>query len=125
MPKRPPRPCAERGCPTLVYSGSRCGEHLLPKDRSREAVRASSAKRGYGPAWKSKRDAWARSHPLCADPFSRHNEQLVSMKIVDHIIPLSQGGRDDETNYQSLCMACHNYKTAHDGSRRKGRGRGG
>jgi 5-methylcytosine-specific restriction endonuclease McrA len=40
------------------------------------------------------------------------------MKIVDHKIPLKQKGRDDETNYQSLCGTCHNYKTAHDGSRR-------
>jgi Restriction endonuclease len=44
------------------------------------------------------------------------------MKIVDHIIPRSQGGRDEENNFQSLCDTCHNYKTAHDGSRQQGGG---
>ena len=44
------------------------------------------------------------------------------MRIVDHIIPLKSGGEDNESNYQSLCGACHNYKTAHDGSRGSGKG---
>jgi 5-methylcytosine-specific restriction endonuclease McrA len=51
-----------------------------------------------------------------------HQGQKVKAKIVDHIIPLKLGGKDDETNYQSLCVDCNNYKTAHDGSRRR-RGR--
>ncbi|MCZ2288563.1 MAG: HNH endonuclease [Anaerolineales bacterium] len=37
--------------------------------------------------------------------------------MVDHIVPLRRGGRDDETNYQSLCVSCHNVKTSIDGSR--------
>jgi 5-methylcytosine-specific restriction enzyme A len=45
------------------------------------------------------------------------------MKIVDHIQPKSQGGKDDEGNFQSLCQGCHNHKTARDGSRKK-KGRG-
>jgi HNH endonuclease. len=40
-------------------------------------------------------------------------------KHVDHIIPKSQGGTDDDGNLQSLCAACHRAKTA-----REGRGRG-
>jgi len=118
MPRRPPRPCAVHGCPNLVYSGSRCEQHLLPKDRTYETVRASAAKRGYGVKWQGKRNAYAKSHPWCEDPYGVHQGQRVKMKIVDHITPLKQGGRDDETNYQSLCTTCNNYKTAHDGSRR-------
>lgn len=49
-----------------------------------------------------------------------HQGQRVRMKIVDHKIPKALGGRDDESNYRSLCMTCHNYKTAHDGSRKGG-----
>lgn len=110
------------GCPNLVYVGSRCEEHQLPRDRTHETVRASSSKRGYGSNWKAKRDAYAKAHPWCADPYGLHQGQRVPMKIVDHIKPLKQEGRDDETNYQSLCGTCHNYKTAHDGSRVRGRG---
>lgn len=117
MPRKPPRPCAERGCPALVYDGSRCEQHRLPKDRTRETVRASASARGYGYKWKAKRDRYVKDHPWCADPYGVHQGQRVRMKIVDHIIPLKRGGRDDESNYQSLCMSCHNYKTAHDGSK--------
>ena len=122
MPSRPPRPCAVQRCPNLVYNGgSRCEEHLLPRDRKGETVRASAAARGYGSEWKQKRDAWLAKHPWCVDLYGRHQAKKIRASMVDHIIPKAQGGRDDETNYQSLCTSCHNYKTAHDGSRR-GRG---
>ena len=118
MPTHSPRPCAMPGCPRLVGEGSRCAEHRLPA-RARESARASASARGYGSAWAVKRDAWIKAHPLCADPRGAHPpHSLVRAKIVDHIVPLRQGGKDDDSNYQSLCMTCHNYKTAHDGSRR-------
>jgi 5-methylcytosine-specific restriction enzyme A len=121
VPRRAPRPCAVYRCPNLVYVGSRCQQHQLPKDRSRETARLSASARGYGPEWKKKRDAYAKSHPWCEDPYGIHQGQRVKMKIVDHKLPKSLGGKDDESNFQSLCGTCHNYKTAHDGSRR-GRG---
>jgi 5-methylcytosine-specific restriction endonuclease McrA len=42
--------------------------------------------------------------------------------VRDHVVPLRQGGTDDKSNEQLLCNSCHNYKTAHDGSRTRGRG---
>lgn len=30
---------------------------------------------------------------------------------VDHILPLSQGGTEDDSNLQSLCIECHDAKT--------------
>ncbi|HEH4047605.1 TPA: HNH endonuclease, partial [Campylobacter jejuni] len=36
-------------------------------------------------------------------------------KIVDHIIPIKQGGKKlSEENLQSLCLACHNEKTKNE-----------
>ena len=125
MTNQAPRPCAVHGCPNLVEQGSRCQLHQLPRQRERETRRPNAAARGYGPAWKEKRDAYIAAHPWCADPYSVHQGQRVKAKIVDHKLPLKQGGRDDESNYQSLCVPCNNYKTAHDGSRKPGRGRAG
>ena len=33
---------------------------------------------------------------------------------VDHIIPASRGGSDDESNLAAMCVTCHNRKTAQE-----------
>lgn len=33
---------------------------------------------------------------------------------VDHVVPLSKGGADDDDNRQGLCVPCHQAKTARD-----------
>ncbi|MEO7863623.1 MAG: HNH endonuclease [Nitrospirales bacterium] len=38
--------------------------------------------------------------------------------LVDHVRPKSIGGRDDESNYQSLCTVDHARKTGNE--RRRG-----
>jgi 5-methylcytosine-specific restriction protein A len=35
-------------------------------------------------------------------------------KRVDHILALVNGGADDESNLQSLCIPCHDVKTRED-----------
>ena len=39
--------------------------------------------------------------------------------VVDHIIPLADGGREDDSNRQALCVACHDAKSERE---EKGRG---
>jgi 5-methylcytosine-specific restriction protein A len=39
---------------------------------------------------------------------------------VDHIVPLEEGGTDDDANLQVLCHACHGRKTREE-QRRRGR----
>lgn len=37
---------------------------------------------------------------------------ITTMKLeLDHIINVAQGGTDDESNLQSLCVECHKVKT--------------
>jgi HNH endonuclease len=33
---------------------------------------------------------------------------------IDHIVPLSENGKDDETNMQALCVDCHREKTSEE-----------
>ncbi len=49
-------------------------------------------------------------NPLCEE--CKEAEYTVAAVLVDHIVPLSQGGKDEESNYQSLCVMHHNKKTA-------------
>lgn len=38
--------------------------------------------------------------------------KLVGVQVVDHIIPIKQGGKElCSDNLQSLCHSCHNRKT--------------
>lgn len=72
--------------------------------------------RQRGRAWMTRRDSWLSKHPLCC-----HCEQAGRVSLaneVDHIIPLWDGGADDETNFQSLCGPCHKTKTAGEAARR-------
>ncbi|CAP00380.1 hypothetical protein; putative nuclease [Acinetobacter baumannii SDF] len=37
---------------------------------------------------------------------------VVTMELeLDHIVNIAQGGNDDESNLQSLCVPCHKAKT--------------
>jgi 5-methylcytosine-specific restriction protein A len=115
MPKRPPRPCAVRGCKHLVHEGSRCQAHQLPRPRDE---RPSAAARGYGYDWKVKvRDPYLAAHPYCSNPFGLHGPFVLAV-VVDHIKPKKQGGTDDWSNLQTLCRACDNKKHYYDGSKR-------
>jgi 5-methylcytosine-specific restriction protein A len=53
-----------------------------------------------------------REHPLCADPFGKHGGRPVAASVVDHVVPKRGGGADSEENWQPLCKACHDHKTA-------------
>jgi 5-methylcytosine-specific restriction protein A len=37
--------------------------------------------------------------------------------IRDHLVPLAEGGRDDETNEQALCQECSDAKTREESKR--------
>lgn len=82
------------------------------------APRAGVTPRLRGEAGVKRRLRWLNEHPLCV-----HCEQagwITAAAEVDHIIPLHEGGADDESNLQSLCQPCHALKTAAEATRRAG-----
>jgi len=47
--------------------------------------------------------------PLCR--ICANANRVTAATVVDHIVPLFQGGTDDRTNKQALCTPCHDIKS--------------
>ncbi len=58
-----------------------------------------------------------RKRRLQAEPLCRHcaaNGITTIATVPDHILALTNGGTDDDTNIQCLCGPCHEAKTRID-----------
>ncbi|MCP5016293.1 MAG: HNH endonuclease [Ketobacter sp.] len=64
--------------------------------------------------WRKAAKLHKKNNPLCIDCMAQGVVKAV--EITDHIIPIKQGGElYCQSNLQSLCIACHNTKTAEEG----------
>lgn len=50
------------------------------------------------------------NEPRCRDCLERG--KVTASVVPDHIIPLSLGGSDDDSNIRCLCRSCHETRTA-------------
>lgn len=66
--------------------------------------------RTRGRAWMRTRAKWLTANPLCV--MCEQHGRVRAATEVDHIVRLADGGKDDDSNYQSLCYDCHKAKTA-------------
>lgn len=75
------------------------------------------AERMRGRAAVDRRHRWLSLHPLCAE--CERDGRATEAAVVDHVIPLWNGGADDyETNGQSLCNPHHDAKTTREAAER-------
>lgn len=84
-----------------------------------EVAQPEATPRQRGRAWMGRRERWLREHPLCAH-CAREGRARAAHEV-DHVKPLTDGGEDDEGNYQSLCTDHHKAKTAAEASARAGK----
>jgi len=67
-----------------------------------------------------------RAQVLKEEPVCRHCRRAGTItkdsisRFVDHIVPLSEGGKDERSNYQALCDAHHRSKTGEEAARARG-----
>ena len=105
MPRRPQRPCSFPGCPNRC-DGQYCEEHAKQMNhRYNKFVRSADSNKKYGRAWREMRKRYAAAHPLCE--MCLKEGQLTPVEEVHHIIPLADGGTNEESNLMSLCRSCH------------------
>jgi len=109
MPNRPPKPCANAGCGSLVLGRDRyCDKHKADHSWNHKKSRQD---RGYGRQWeKLRKRILIRDSYLCL-PCLRSGRTIPATQV-DHIVAKAHGGTDDESNLQSICEPCHRAKTA-------------
>lgn len=64
-----------------------------------------------------------RERRLAAEPLCRmcsSNGRITAATVPDHIVPIENGGSDEDSNIQCLCAECHRVKTAADRGYRQG-----
>lgn len=106
-----PSACAAPGCPEITRQRL-CRRHQRIDDARRRAAQPE-----YGPHWPRLRRQVLAEEPLC-DCGARTTD-------VDHIVPLSRGGRTVRSNLKARCHSCHSRKTATADMRREPNGRWG
>ncbi|AHE51742.1 HNH endonuclease [Sphingomonas sanxanigenens] len=74
--------------------------------------RASRQARGYGREHERIRAELLRDEPLCRE--CAKAGRVNAAVIADHIVALALGGSGDRSNYQPLCRACSDAKTARE-----------
>lgn len=107
MPTAPPRPCPEPHCPNLD-----CREHQRPAWRTRTGP---PVVRITGRRLQRMRAALFARSPWCAHCLEQGQETRATIR--DHIVPLAEGGTEDPSNIQALCLDCSDLKTAAESKR--------
>lgn len=106
MPRKPKRPCAFPGCPNLTEK-QYCQQHEKEQNkRYNKYERRPDVNIKYGRAWRKVRGRYVSAHPLCERCLEEG--RITPVDEVHHIIPVSQGGTNEESNLMSLCKSCHN-----------------
>lgn len=111
MPRRPLRPCRSKGCSEVHRnSNGYCETHKSEAAawvRKKEGIRALT-----GRPWRRLRDRiLERDKHLCQCEECKSEGRITLAEEVDHIIPISQGGTDKESNLRAISKECHKKKT--------------
>jgi 5-methylcytosine-specific restriction protein A len=95
----------------LVHGGgSRCAAHKVTAGSFADKRRGTRHERGYGAVWVRIRERILRRDAGICQPCLRDGHVHQGTEV-DHIVPKSQGGGDDDENLQVICKARHRTKT--------------
>lgn len=123
MPYKPAKPCSYPDCPKLTYERY-CPEHkkLMNAQYDTRFRDRGVAEFFHSSEWKRKRQNYLIEHPFCVECWKKR--KLTKASVVDHIIPIKQGGTLlEDSNLQALRASCHGAKSIREGSRYGGQKR--
>lgn len=107
MANLPPKPCSLPYCRKYATQYGRCDDHQRPSGWFKKGSRHSH---GYDAKWDVTRDRiLVRDKYLCQRCY--RSGIYTQAREVDHIVPKSRGGSDDDTNLEGICIRCHMLKT--------------
>lgn len=95
----------------MAVAAGRCAEHQRDPWRKKPEC----TKRVTGRRLQAARAALFAREPLCAE--CTRQGRVAEATQRDHIVPLCDGGADDDTNTQGLCDACHEAKSIGEAKR--------
>lgn len=85
-------------------------------------ITPGATKRLKGPKYQGangRNTLWLMYHPICQVCIDEGETDDARPGVdVDHIVPLWEGGPDDESNLQSICRGHHTKKSAEETIRR-------
>jgi 5-methylcytosine-specific restriction protein A len=97
-----------RHCGRITASGyyhPECGKaYQREKSRRRRAATGATGQRGYDAVHQKLSKLAIARHPYCTDCGS-----IVDL-CADHVIPVSQGGRNVISNYEVRCRSCNSSR---------------
>lgn len=119
MPTAPRNPCSHQPCPGFAEIRGLCKKHHAEIHREIDSRRGSAASRGYDRRWQKARDLYLAEpeHALCLHCKATGRDTTAT--VVDHIVP-HRNDRElfwNQMNWQPLCKACHDRKTAREDGR--------
>ena len=113
MPYKAKKPCAYRGCRELTSSRF-CEAHTKTEaKRYNQTERDPDSNKRYGRAWKKIKTAFLTANPLCV--ICKASGKLTPAAVAHHKIKIAEGGTNDWSNMEALCLECHSRLHAKDG----------
>lgn len=107
--------CQYAGCQRTIDKPRYCAAHqqiMDAREKARKNNHQSEFTKLYNWDWRKFRDRYVKENPLCLHCLKEG--KLTPTQVVDHIVP-HKGDKElfwNNDNHQSLCVKCHNEKTA-------------
>jgi 5-methylcytosine-specific restriction protein A len=111
MPPKAKRPCRSPMCPGKTQSKhGYCEAHEHLASGWNNPARGTAEQRGYGWEWRKKAtEILKRDRYLCQCENCKGCHLPASE--VDHVIPKTRGGTDEDSNLAAINTDCHKEKT--------------